>query len=129
MKEFRAVQADQFPTVTLNSSFEAAENLERINGGRSTRNPYGFAFIHRGQGVPIFVDFGGRTAASDEARENYQSEQSRLRQRVELEIRESIAQAYNEIQEINEVLAQLQGSYSQEQRRESQSSERGVRSA
>jgi outer membrane protein TolC len=108
-EEFRAVQADRLPTVTLNSSFEAAENLEQINGGPSTRNPTALLSYLEVK-VPIF-DFGGRSAASDEARENYQSEKSRLRE-VELEIRESIAQSYGEIQEINEVLAQLQGSYS-----------------
>jgi outer membrane protein TolC len=107
-EHLRAVSADQLPTATLTTSFEAAEGLDYPNGGRTRRSPTAFLSYIEIK-VPLF-DFGGRRAATGESQESYLSEKARLKE-VELDLRESIAQIYGEIEQIDELLAQARSSY------------------
>ena len=99
-QRLRATSADRFPTVSLNTSFQAAEVFD--NGVSHRFNPTAFLSYLEVK-IPIF-DFGGRRAENSISSELYQSEAARLRE-LKLELRQSIAQTYGEINQIDEKLA------------------------
>lgn len=96
------------PTLSLNTIFQAAQNLAHFNGGTFHFNPTVFlSYIQ--VDLPIF-DFGQRRAAVHESKEKLSAQQAMLKQ-VNLDIRGAITATYSQIYDIDEKLAALRADY------------------
>ena len=105
-QQLRVDEANFWPTANLNSNLTGAQDLEYFNGNNLHPRPTAFQ-SYLTVNVPLY-DFGQRKAAISESRESVLSQQDSVKQ-AELDIRSSIAQAYNDVHQDEEILAGVRG--------------------
>jgi outer membrane protein TolC len=107
-QQLRADAAARWPSVTLNTSFDAGQDLERFNGGTGQVRPTAF-LSYLTVDIPIF-DFGQRRAAKAESDELLKVQQDAVAQ-LKVDLRTSMAQSYNDILQDAQAAAELKGTY------------------
>ncbi len=105
-QQLRVDEANFWPTAILNSNLTGAQDLEYFNGNNLHPRPTAFQ-SYLTVNVPLY-DFGQRKAAISESRESVLSQKDLVEQ-AELDIRSSIAQAYNDVHQDEEILAGIRG--------------------
>jgi len=107
-QQYRVDRATLLPSLGLTTIFQAAQNLAHFNGGTFHLNPTSFlSYIQ--VDLPIF-DFGQRRAAVHVSQEKLFSQQAMLKQ-LDVDIRGAVTQAYSQIADIDEKLAELRAEY------------------
>ncbi|MBV8358885.1 MAG: TolC family protein [Deltaproteobacteria bacterium] len=107
-QQLRIDEANFWPTATLDSNFSSAQDLEYLNGG--LRHPRPTAFLsYLTVSIPLY-DFGVRSAAIDESRENVLSQKDGI-EALDLQIRSEITQAYNDIAQYADTASQFQSNF------------------
>src|SRR6266481_2448884 len=105
-QQLRVDEANFWPTAILNSNLTGAQDLEYFNGNNLHPRPTAFQ-SYLTVNVPLY-DFGQRQAAISESRESVLSQKDLVEQAA-LDIRSSIAQAYNDVHQDEEILAGIRG--------------------
>ena len=105
-QQLRVDEANFYPTAMMNSNLTGAQDLEYFNGNNLHPRPTAFQ-SYLTVNVPLY-DFGQRKAAISESREAVLSQQDLVKQ-ADLDIRSSIAQAYNDVHQDEEILAGIRG--------------------
>ena len=105
-QQLRVDEANFYPTAIMNSNLTGAQDLEYFNGNNLHPRPTAFQ-SYLTVNVPLY-DFGQRKAAISESREAVLSQQDLVKQ-ADLDIRSSIAQAYNDVHQDDEILAGIRG--------------------
>lgn len=107
-QQYRVDRSTLLPSLSLNTIFQAAQNLAHFNGGTGHLNPTAFlSYIQ--VDIPIF-DFGQRRAAVHQSEEKVLSEQERVKQ-IDLDLRSAITESSRQIYDIDEKLAALRSDY------------------
>lgn len=101
-------RAVRLPTVTLNSAVSTGQDMEYFNGATSHPRPVEF-LSYLNVELPLY-DFGQRRAAKIESDEKYLAAQDGVRAE-EINLRESMKQAYNDILTDQETVANSQSIY------------------
>jgi outer membrane protein TolC len=105
-QQLRVDQANFYPTAMMNSNLTGSQDLEYFNGNNLHPRPTAFQ-SYLTVNVPLY-DFGQRRAAISESREAVLSQQDLVKQ-ADLDIRSSIAQAYNDVHQDEEILDGIRG--------------------
>lgn len=107
-QQYRVDRSTRWPTVTLNTSFSALQDVQRFSGGAGHPRPTLFLSELEVE-MPLF-DFGQRSAAIQKSQEQLKAEQANLKQ-LKLNLLSGLMQTYNQINELDSSLATLRSDY------------------